>query len=331
MKKRHITLFTAIAAAVALAPAVQAEVIPPIDYDGPYRLAMITTRMADADFGGATSTDIADYDYNAFVTTAANLVPDLVDLETTWKCIGSTLAVDAKVNTGTYTTADGGDYNAATDVPIYTTTGLRIAANNDALWGGSGIENVISFDDGTVVPPYAGTQIAPCFTGTRDTGLGDGSADIKDDNVLGSPNGGGNYIIVTRGGGTTSNNNDTGWIDGPSDHAEVYWMHHLMGLSDVIGGVPAPSISITSITSVGGGTWELTLEGEPDTGYEFRSSPILDFDPGALIEDLAEGAVPVGTIGGTNDSVLTTDSNGDGTVRMMFTGNPADFVRAQAP
>jgi hypothetical protein len=255
-----------VAAVFALAPAVQAEVIPPIDYDGPYRLAMITTSMADATFGGATSTDIADY--NAFVTAAANLVPDLVDLETTWKCIGSTLTVDAKVNTGTYTTADGGDYNAATDVPIYTTTGLRIAANNDALWGGSGIENIISFDDGTVVPPYAGPQIAPCFTGTRDTGLGDGSADIKDDNVLGSPNGGGNYIIVTRGGGTTSNNNDTGWIDGPSDHAEVYWLHHLMGLSDVIGGVPAAPFAITEIDYASTtGMLTLTWTSKPNETY----------------------------------------------------------------
>jgi hypothetical protein len=97
-------------------------------------------------------------------------------------------------------------------------------------------------------------------------------------------------------------------------------------------GVPTFSQpAITAITSVGGGTWELTLEGEADTGYEFRSSPILDFDPGARVEDLAEGAVPVGTIGGPNDSVLTTDVNGDGTVQMALSGSPADFVRAQRP
>jgi hypothetical protein len=88
---------------------------------------------------------------------------------------------------------------------------------------------------------------------------------------------------------------------------------------------------ITSITSVGGGNWELTLAGKPDTAYEFRSSTTLDFTPGALVEDLAEGAVPVGTIGGTNDSVLTTDSNGDGTVQIALSGSPADFVRAQIP
>ncbi len=92
-----------------------------------------------------------------------------------------------------------------------------------------------------------------------------------------------------------------------------------------------PTVAITSIVYQGGGTWELTLEGEASTGYEFRSSPTLDFTPGALVENLAAGADPVGTIGGTNHSVLTTDVNGDGTVRMMLTGNPADFVRAQIP
>ena len=95
--------------------------------------------------------------------------------------------------------------------------------------------------------------------------------------------------------------------------------------------VPETGVAITEITSVGGGTWELTLEGEASTGYEFRSSPILDFDPGALVINLTQGAPgDPGDISGTNDSVLTTDGNGDGTVRMMLAG-PANFVRAQIP
>jgi hypothetical protein len=96
--------------------------------------------------------------------------------------------------------------------------------------------------------------------------------------------------------------------------------------------VPEPStLAITSITSVGGGTWELTLAGKPDTGYEFRSSPILDFDLGTLVESLTQNdeTNDPGTVTDTN--LLTTDSNGNGTVRMMLTGNPADFVRAQIP
>jgi hypothetical protein len=167
--KRLITLFAIAGMVLALAPAAQAEVIPPIGYDGPYRLAFVTTSIADATFGGATSTNIADY--NTFVTTAANLVPDLVALGTTWKCIGSTLTVDAKVNTGTYITTDG-SYNAATDVPIYTTTGLRIATGNADLWDGS-IENPISFDDGTPIPVYVDhtTPGTPeTWTGTNNDG-----------------------------------------------------------------------------------------------------------------------------------------------------------------
>jgi hypothetical protein len=97
--------------------------------------------------------------------------------------------------------------------------------------------------------------------------------------------------------------------------------------------IPEPSaLAITSITSVGGGNWELTLEGEASTGYEFRSSPILDFTPGDLVINLTQGeSGDPGSIGGPNDSVLTTDDNGDGTVQMALSGSPADFVRAQIP
>lgn len=107
----------------------------------------------------------------------------------------------------------------------------------------------------------------------------------------------------------------------------------LAGLADVQfeGELPSAPFLITSISSVGGGTWELTLEGEADTAYEFRSSPTLDFTPGALVGNLTPGAVPVGAIGGPNNSLLTTDANGDGTVRMALSGNPKDFVRAQIP
>ena len=103
-----------------------------------------------------------------------------------------------------------------------------------------------------------------------------------------------------------------------------------MAMSDVIGGVPAPSISITSITSLGGGNWELTLEGEASTGYEFYSSPILDFTPGDLVINLTQGDPgDPGDISGDNSEVLTTDGNGDGTARMTLSGSPADFVRVQ--
>jgi len=87
---------------------------------------------------------------------------------------------------------------------------------------------------------------------------------------------------------------------------------------------------ITSFTLVGGGVWELTLQGANETAYEFRSSTTLQFDPGDLVENLTQGDPgDPGTIGGPNDSVLTTDANGNGTVRLTLSGEPNDFVRAQ--
>ncbi|MCH7226883.1 hypothetical protein [Haloferula sp. A504] len=96
--------------------------------------------------------------------------------------------------------------------------------------------------------------------------------------------------------------------------------------------VSAVEPRITSITSVGQDLWELTLVGDPSTDYEFYSSTTLDFTAGALIENLVQGD-PVGdagTVGGTSNSVLTTDANGDGKVRVTLTGDPRDFVRAQS-
>jgi hypothetical protein len=86
---------------------------------------------------------------------------------------------------------------------------------------------------------------------------------------------------------------------------------------------------ITSITALGGGGWELTLEGASDTGYEFRSSTGLSFDPGILVENLMPGDPAVGTIGADN-TVLTTDGDGLARVRMMLAG-PANFIVARIP
>jgi hypothetical protein len=106
-----------------------------------------------------------------------------------------------------------------------------------------------------------------------------------------------------------------------------------MGISGVITGgtTPAADPEITSITSLGSGNWELKLKGEPTTAYEFYSSTDLDFDTGTQVTGLTAGVPAVGTITGTT---LTTDDDGDGTVR-MFLGDlgavPANFVRAVGP
>ncbi|MEM0896137.1 MAG: hypothetical protein AAGJ79_04560 [Verrucomicrobiota bacterium] len=91
------------------------------------------------------------------------------------------------------------------------------------------------------------------------------------------------------------------------------------------------SAEITSISPVGGGVFELTLSGAVSMDYLFRSTSNLDFSSGSVVENLTQGnPSDPGTIGGTNDSVVTTDSNGDATVRMTLTGSTKLYVRAES-
>ena len=91
---------------------------------------------------------------------------------------------------------------------------------------------------------------------------------------------------------------------------------------------PASDPEITSITSLGGGVFELKLEGEPSTSYEFYSSATLDFTSGTSGTLVAPLTVTLGT-GGPLD--VTTDGSGDATVEASL-GDlatvPANFVRA---
>ncbi len=87
---------------------------------------------------------------------------------------------------------------------------------------------------------------------------------------------------------------------------------------------------ITSFTSVGGQSWELTLSANPNTGYQFHSSVDLTFNPGTLVTTLSQ-ANPAGDPGTvTGGNTLTTDGTGHGKVRLVLTGDPADFVRARS-
>jgi hypothetical protein len=312
MKKRHITLFTAIAAAAAFASTAQAApiVTPGDGYEGPYRLAFVTNGEY-----GAKSQVIADY--NTFVSDEAALVSELAALGATWNCIGSTGTVSAKVNTGTDSTGD------ANDVPIYTTTGLRVADDNADLWDGS-IATPVYFGDGTVAGVEGGAQ-EQTWTGTESDGSsrpvgGDGS-------YLGAGDGGdgtARYITLARGGYTDGN-----WIEGPSDHDGTpdnnrTYTKHFMAMSAVISGTTPADPEITSITSLGGGNFELTLKGDPSTSYEFYSSATLDFTLGSTLVPLT---VILGGGGGTD---VTTDGSGDATVQMPLAGS-ANFVRAVGP
>lgn len=103
-----------------------------------YRLAFVTSGARDA-----LSGDIDDY--NAFVTLAANAVPELAALGTTWRAIGSTAAIDARDNTHTNPLVDG------LGVPIYSLDGVDlIAADNADLWDGALVTPIRETENGVI-------------------------------------------------------------------------------------------------------------------------------------------------------------------------------------
>ena len=158
------------------------------------------------------------------------------DIVTTWTAIGSTEAVSARANTGTYTLAlDGaGLYDSASDVPIYTTTGLRMADNNADLWDAS-IATPVYFGDGTQagVAGALAPEQEQTWTGT-DTN-GDSRPPVSDGTALGDSGlevvDNFDYVHLVRGGWT-----DAAWIGGGGAVASdwSYNSKHLMGMSAVI-------------------------------------------------------------------------------------------------
>ena len=124
MKKRHTPLFTAIAAAAAFASSAQAGITLQDSYTGAYRIAFNTTGQYTA-----ASSTITDYDalVEAEAAGTSGAAIDISDI-TGWKVIGSTVAVNARVNTDTV--GSGG----ANDVPIYNVNGVRIADGNTHFW-----------------------------------------------------------------------------------------------------------------------------------------------------------------------------------------------------
>lgn len=88
---------------------------------------------------------------------------------------------------------------------------------------------------------------------------------------------------------------------------------------------------IVSFSSVGGGSWDVGLAGNPSMPFEFRSSTNLVFIPGTLVENLSKGQPSdPGTVGGPNSSMVTTDDSGAAKVRMNLGSIFCDFVRAVA-
>jgi PEP-CTERM motif len=155
-----------------------------------YRLVFVTSTRRTA-----TSSDIAQY--NSFVTAAANSVPELVALETTWKAIASTAPVDARDNTGT-------NPNVSVGVPIFNLADELLASDNADLWDGTLNASVSYNETGARAPPAEGV-----WTGTLSTGEGWGATN----NELGGSTGAVGLAhetsaawIVVLGGASTSHN-----------------------------------------------------------------------------------------------------------------------------
>jgi hypothetical protein len=124
--------------APSAAPAAPITVPTDLHPGDQYCLAFVTSTARDA-----LSANIGDY--NAFVTSITNTVPELVALGTSWKAIGSTATVDARDNTGTNPANVG--------VPIYRLDDMRIADNNADLWDATLAEPIDTSEFGETLNP----------------------------------------------------------------------------------------------------------------------------------------------------------------------------------
>ena len=121
-----------------------------------YRLVFVTSIVRPANLP-----NIADY--NAFVTIAANSIPELVGLGTTWNVIGSTLGISARDNTATNPTI-------STGYPIYRLDSRLVARSNADLWDGTLINPINVAENGApAIPGFQGIDWV--FTGTQKSGI----------------------------------------------------------------------------------------------------------------------------------------------------------------
>ncbi len=225
--------------------------LPPADLlpGQPYRILFVTDKGRDA-----TSTNIADYD--SFVTTDANAVPELVALNTTFQAVASTTSVDARTHTNTDPTPSG-----STGVPIYSVDGTRIADDYDELWS---VRPSIQVPVGFTASGAAANQAI--WTGTYPTGIADSGLELG---ALGQ---------TGRGGDPRTANYS--WIRGYSISTSA--VKQLYGISAILSdgaqvvrlGTPAnPSAFIpTSKPPMIGQTWQPTVDHST-----FMPNAALDF------------------------------------------------------
>ena len=280
MKKRNITLLTAIAAAAALAPAAQAQItiMDPTTNDGSFEGF---TAGAPVNWGNRfyediwSNTDlIGEWNGGGNATYKTDGNNCLVVNGGPGNPSGTATSDDLLANASTtYTTVTEGD--------VFTYS-WDYRPNTG---GGQTFKFEIDFGNG----PVELDSVTVALSSSYQTMSGTYTA-------LAADASGGELAVVLSQDGHS-------WTDN-------------VQLSVTSGTPPAADPEITSITSLGGGNFELTLKGGPSTTYEFYSSATLDFTSGGTL-------VPL-TGGGTD---VTTDGSGDATVEMS-PGGSVNFVRA---
>lgn len=125
---RKKALFVLLLTLSAFPAVAQIVTIPPdLSPGAGYRLIFVTNAVRNG-----SSANVADY--NAFVTSAAQAVPALAALGTTWHAVAETATVEARDNTGTNPLVVGG-VPTNPGVPFYRLDGARVANDNSYFWG----------------------------------------------------------------------------------------------------------------------------------------------------------------------------------------------------
>jgi hypothetical protein len=180
-----------------------------------YRLAFVTSTKRDA-----ASSNIGDY--NLFVTTAANSVPELAALATSWTAIASTASTAANDNTNT-------NPSVLTGHPIYGLAGHLIATNNADLWDGTILHALNVTETGVAL------DFAAVWTGPTSAGLSAAAFSLGNSTIA--------YGLAQQ---VTFWNSGGAWS--PSSSAGQFY-----GMSDVLTApVPEPGVLLLTCIAVAG-------------------------------------------------------------------------------
>jgi len=221
MKKILALLISGVFATTMASQAAVITMPSGLSHGDQYRIVFVTSTTI-----AATSSDISTY--NAHVTAAAALNPDLAVIEgtveqtTTWTAIGSTDSVNARDNTSTT--------GAGTGIGIYLLNDTAIATSYTDLWDGT-IANLFNVDEQGDSGPYANSQVWTGTNGDGSTGndpLGTATPEFGKTNLTGV------NTWINRLSGSSWPNTDT---------------YHLFAISGILT-VPEPSS--TALLGLGG-------------------------------------------------------------------------------